>query len=72
MSAQVVQDASALDVEWRKSSFSGPHADCVELAPYQGTIAIRDSKAPHGPAILYPRASVAALIAGIQAGALGC
>ncbi|MFJ6743250.1 DUF397 domain-containing protein [Streptomyces sp. NPDC091279] len=55
-----------------EKSASGKEGDCVELAPYQGAVAIRDSKAPHGPAILYPRASVAALIAGIQAGALGC
>ncbi|MFJ2814225.1 MULTISPECIES: DUF397 domain-containing protein [unclassified Streptomyces] len=65
-------DSSAIDVSWQKSSASGKEGDCVELAPYRGAVAIRDSKAPHGPAILYPRASVAALIAGIQAGALGC
>ncbi|MFJ2603472.1 DUF397 domain-containing protein [Streptomyces sp. NPDC087425] len=70
MAAWAFRDASSLDVEWQKSSASGKEGDCVELAPYQGTVAIRDSKVPHGPAILYSRASVVALVAGIKSGEL--
>ncbi|MBM7775728.1 hypothetical protein JOD54_005932 [Actinokineospora baliensis] len=38
---------------WRKSSYSGGGGqgggDCVELAHFPTTAAIRDSKAPHTP-----------------------
>ncbi|WP_075734897.1 DUF397 domain-containing protein [Streptomyces acidiscabies] len=55
MPTRVVQDASTLTVEWQKASASGHNSDCVELAPYQDRIAIRDSKSPNGPAILFSR-----------------
>ncbi|GAA1935068.1 DUF397 domain-containing protein [Streptomyces durmitorensis] len=37
---------------WRKSSYSGSGGgECIEFAaPRQGTIAVRDSKNPEGPA----------------------
>lgn len=38
---------------WRKSSrSSGNGGDCVELARISDTVAIRDSKNPHGPKLL--------------------
>ncbi|MFM9610914.1 DUF397 domain-containing protein [Streptomyces niveiscabiei] len=67
MPAHAVQDASALTVSWQKASASGHNSDCVELAPYQGRIAIRDSKAPNGPAILCSRL---ALLAALETGTL--
>ncbi|MFJ2603471.1 DUF397 domain-containing protein [Streptomyces sp. NPDC087425] len=70
MSQRTITDASAIDVSWQKSSASGHSNDCVELAHYEGAVAIRDSKKPHGPAILSPSTSVAALIAGIKSGEL--
>jgi hypothetical protein len=40
-------------LEWRKSSFSGGNG-CVEAAPYHnGIVAVRDSKNPTGPVLLY-------------------
>ncbi|SEQ30308.1 protein of unknown function [Streptomyces sp. yr375] len=71
MSQSIIADASTIDVSWQKSSASGHNSDCVELAPYQDVIAVRDSKVPHGPAILYPRTGITALIAGIKAGEFG-
>ncbi|WP_329217776.1 DUF397 domain-containing protein [Streptomyces sp. NBC_01485] len=68
MSHYIIADASTINVSWHKSSASGANGDCVELAHYQGVIAVRDSKVPRGPAILYPRAGITALIAGIKAG----
>ncbi|WP_433227443.1 DUF397 domain-containing protein [Actinomadura formosensis] len=38
---------------WRKASrSSGNGGNCVELARIDGTVAIRDSKNPHGPKLL--------------------
>ncbi|HEX7659592.1 MAG TPA: DUF397 domain-containing protein [Pseudonocardiaceae bacterium] len=36
---------------WRKSSYSGTQADCVEIAFDQQAVAVRDSKNPTGPTL---------------------
>ncbi|MFC5745935.1 DUF397 domain-containing protein [Actinomadura rugatobispora] len=42
-------------IAWRKSSYSGGNGgDCIEVADLPTTIAIRDSKDPHGPHIHIP------------------
>jgi Domain of unknown function (DUF397) len=56
-------------VAWRKSTASNPNGDCVELATLPaGPVAMRNSRDPHGPALLYPRAAIAALLEGVKAG----
>jgi hypothetical protein len=45
---------------WRKSSHSGDEGACVEMAVLPGTVAVRDSKDPSGPALLFPPAAWAA------------
>jgi len=41
-----------IDRHWRKSSYSGNGAECVEVAARQpGIVAVRDSKNPHGPVL---------------------
>ena len=54
---------------WRKSSISNSQGACVELAKL-GTdeFAVRNSRNPGGPALIYTRAEIAALIEGVKLG----
>jgi hypothetical protein len=55
--------------EWRKSSFSGAAQNCVEVARnLPGIVAIRDSKDPHGPAVVVSRAPWADFADSVTAG----
>jgi len=40
---------------WRKSSRSGTQTDCVEVAPFPGVTAVRDSKDRDGGELRVPR-----------------
>ncbi|HEY0812212.1 MAG TPA: DUF397 domain-containing protein [Pseudonocardia sp.] len=54
---------------WRKSTASNPSGNCVELAELAGgDIAVRNSRHPTGPALVYTRAEIAAFIAGVRCG----
>ena len=58
-------------VAWRKSAASNPNGDCVELAPLPtGAVAMRNSRDPHGPALIYTRAAIAELLDIAKAGEL--
>ncbi|MBB5934661.1 DUF397 domain-containing protein [Streptomyces zagrosensis] len=56
---------------WTKSSYSSNGGECVEvaanLATY-GTIPVRDSKNPHGPALAFDTPAWAAFVADVKAG----
>ncbi|GKQ33841.1 DUF397 domain-containing protein [Streptomyces sp. A012304] len=61
--------ASELDARWIKSSHSGPEGDCVEMAVLDGGgVAMRNSRDPEGPALVYTPAEVAAFLAGAKDG----
>lgn len=60
--------STAESPRYRKSSFSGPQGDCVELAPVDGHVWVRDSKDPDGPVLRFTRTEIAALLAGVKAG----
>lgn len=47
-------------VTWRKSSASGAVGNCVEVAWLPADrVAVRNSRDPHGPALVYSRADLA-------------
>ncbi|QNP74018.1 DUF397 domain-containing protein [Streptomyces roseirectus] len=49
-----VPSASSLQVaHWLRSSYSTGANNCVETAPSTGLLAVRDSKSPTGPALLF-------------------
>lgn len=56
-------------LHWRKSSASNPSGNCVEIAVLAGgNVAVRNSRDPAGPTIVYTRAEMAAFICGIRSG----
>jgi hypothetical protein len=56
-------------VQWRKSQASNSSGNCVEVAALPGgDIAVRNSRHPSGPALVYTRAEVAAFLAGVRNG----
>jgi hypothetical protein len=56
-------------VAWQKSRYSGAIGNCVEVAPLDGgEIAVRNSRFPGGPALIYTREEIAAFLAGAKDG----
>jgi hypothetical protein len=61
--------ASSLGACWIKSRHSNAEGNCVEVAPLvDGGIAMRNSRDPDGPALVYTSAEVAAFLAGAKDG----
>jgi hypothetical protein len=55
--------------QWHKSTRSGPNCDnCVEVAFVDGAIAVRDSKQPNGPALIFTPGEWDAFVAGAKDG----
>jgi hypothetical protein len=55
---------------WRKSTYSGDNAgNCVEVARnLPEAVAVRDSKDPHGPALIFTPDEWRTFSAGVKAG----
>lgn len=62
--------ATALtDVVWRKSHLSNPEGNCVEMALLPDRqVALRNSRFPEGPVLVYTRAEIEALLGGVRSG----
>jgi hypothetical protein len=53
---------------WRKAQLSVANGQCVEVAPTEGMIVIRDSKDPSGPVLRYTTAEWQAFLDGAKKG----
>jgi len=60
-----------LQLRWRKAQRSMNNGDCVEVAPANGQIFVRDSMNPGGPTLEYPANAWRRFLAEARLGSLG-
>jgi hypothetical protein len=66
-------NARDISSRWIKSSYSGPTGgDCVEVAFLDdGQVAMRNSRCPDGPALVFTQAEWTAFLGGLRDGQFG-
>ncbi|SEN74926.1 DUF397 domain-containing protein [Actinacidiphila rubida] len=64
-----IQAGSLTGVRWVKSGRSNQSGNCVEVAALpDGSVAVRNSRHPDGPALIYTRAEITAFVEGAKDG----
>ena len=64
--------ASKISASWVKSSYSGPQGNCVEITHLaDGSVAVRNSRHPDGPALVFTGAEWDAFLCGARDGEFG-
>lgn len=73
MSSSGATGAADIPALWIKSSYSGPTGgNCVEVAFLRGRqVAIRNSRHPEGPALVFTPAEWTAFLGGVRDGEFG-
>ncbi|MFJ7275693.1 DUF397 domain-containing protein [Kitasatospora sp. NPDC098663] len=65
-------DFDLTTASWVKSTYSQQGGDCLEVA--RGSLElmpVRDSKDPHGPALVFPAEAWASFVAAVRSGEFG-
>jgi hypothetical protein len=69
MDGAKLSDAGRAGLAWQKSRRSNPSGNCVEMAELPtGEIAVRNSRFPDGPILIYTREEVEAFVGGAKDG----
>jgi hypothetical protein len=63
-----LSDEERAGLAWLKAESSSHNGQCVEIAASAGNIAIRDSKDPHGPILVYTLTEFEAFLDGARNG----
>ena len=63
-----IQQAANAAVTWTKASGSGNNGGCVEVASIDGMVAIRDSKNPENPPLLFTPREIQYFLDGVKDG----
>jgi hypothetical protein len=61
-------DSASGDFAWRKAQSSVNNGACLEAAPVNGMVAVRDSKNPKGPILTYTAVEWRAFLDGAKRG----
>jgi hypothetical protein len=61
-------EAERAGLAWLKAQSSTANGACIEMAEVTGKIAIRDSKDPDGPILVYTPAEFTAFLSGAKSG----
>ncbi|MGW1771768.1 DUF397 domain-containing protein [Streptomyces sp. NPDC002104] len=63
-----VAAGSLVGIRWVKASASDGLNDCVEVAEVGESVAMRNSRDPEGPALIFTRSELAAFVDGASKG----
>ncbi|MDJ1133544.1 DUF397 domain-containing protein [Streptomyces iconiensis] len=63
-----ISNSTALNAQWTKSSYSAAQSDCVEIASLDAQCAVRDSKNPNGPALVFSREGFHMFVTAVKQG----